>query len=251
MDRLDLLLGIGETTHQRFSGGMNRFTYPLFFLQFRTDREENLKTLLRQKSKGCWSFRAADYLHGKEGSLDSSVRNFLKVACDYEAEEIWLQTMPRVFGFAFNPVSFWFCYRSNALDAVLVEVNNTFGERHFYWLKSDGITYFESWQERTKEFHVSPFLPVSGFYKFFFRVTKSVSRVDINYFDNQRKLVLSSWVRGELSPLVEQNFLKLFFRYGWITALVVIRIHAQAVRLWFKGNQFYSKPSLPEQEITK
>jgi DUF1365 family protein len=42
--------------------------------------------------------------------------------------EIVLQTFPRVFGYVFNPVSFWFCHdRSGALIAVLAEVNNTFG----------------------------------------------------------------------------------------------------------------------------
>lgn len=47
--------------------------------------------------------------------------------------EIVLQTMPRIFGFVFNPVSFWFCHdRAGALRVVLAEVSNTFGERHNY-----------------------------------------------------------------------------------------------------------------------
>jgi hypothetical protein len=47
--------------------------------------------------------------------------------------EVVLQTMPRVFGFVFNPVSFWFCHdRDGGLRAVLAEVSNTFGERHNY-----------------------------------------------------------------------------------------------------------------------
>ena len=49
--------------------------------------------------------------------------------------EVWLHCYPRVLGYAFKPVSFWYCHRADgALAAVVVEVNNTFGERHCYLL---------------------------------------------------------------------------------------------------------------------
>ena len=41
--------------------------------------------------------------------------------------------MPRVLGYAFNPLSIYFCHRRNgSLTAVLYEVSNTFGQRHSY-----------------------------------------------------------------------------------------------------------------------
>jgi DUF1365 family protein len=47
--------------------------------------------------------------------------------------EVWLHCMPRVLGYAFKPVSFWYCHREDGtLAAIVVEVNNTFGERHCY-----------------------------------------------------------------------------------------------------------------------
>ncbi len=53
--------------------------------------------------------------------------------------EVWLHTYPRVLGFTFKPVSFWYCHRApddqgGTLRAIVVEVNNTFGERHCYLL---------------------------------------------------------------------------------------------------------------------
>src|SRR5690606_146506 len=49
--------------------------------------------------------------------------------------EVWLHTHPRVWGYTFNPVSFWYCHRADGgLRAIVVEVNNTFGERHCYLL---------------------------------------------------------------------------------------------------------------------
>ena len=54
--------------------------------------------------------------------------------------DIWLQAMPRVLGFVFNPVSFWFCHRADGqLRAVLCDVRNTFGERHFYLLDNGAV----------------------------------------------------------------------------------------------------------------
>ncbi len=46
-----------------------------------------------------------------------------------------LVTVARYFHYAFNPVSFYYCYdRSNALTCITAEVNNTFHEKHLYIL---------------------------------------------------------------------------------------------------------------------
>ncbi|KAF0517369.1 DUF1365 domain-containing protein [Gigaspora margarita] len=46
--------------------------------------------------------------------------------------------MPRFFGYTFNPVSFYYCYDIiDALKIIVLEVNNTFGEKHLYILDRD------------------------------------------------------------------------------------------------------------------
>ena len=56
------------------------------------------------------------------------------------ASRIELQTFPRLFGFVFNPVSFWFCRDENdALRVLIAEVNNTFREHHFYVVTSTTV----------------------------------------------------------------------------------------------------------------
>ncbi|MFN8945771.1 MAG: DUF1365 family protein, partial [Pseudobdellovibrionaceae bacterium] len=55
---------------------------------------------------------------------------------------------------------------------------------------------------------------------------------------------------GSITPLTDHSFSKIFFKYGWITPLVVLRIHYQALRLWIKKVQFYSKPLRPQKEIS-
>jgi DUF1365 family protein len=80
------------------------------------------------------SLHAAD--HGRAGSgVNAWLRGLLDEAGVQADGEIWLHTFPRVLGYAFKPVSFWFCHRADgALAAVVAEVNNTFGERHCYLL---------------------------------------------------------------------------------------------------------------------
>jgi DUF1365 family protein len=94
--------------------------------------------------------------------------------------EIWLHTYPRVLGYVFKPVSFWYCHRADgSLAAVVAEVNNTFGERHCYLLDEPGLAWGRELRAR-KVFHVSPFCQVEGRYRFRFMRTaeRTVARID-------------------------------------------------------------------------
>ena len=89
-------------------------------------------------------------------------------------------------GYAFKPVSFWFCHRRDgALVAVIAEVNNTFGERHCYVLGDAPGTPIGAGAElaAAKVFHVSPFCAVEGRYafRFAFGADRWLARID--YFD--------------------------------------------------------------------
>jgi len=94
--------------------------------------------------------------------------------------EVWLHCYPRVLGFTFKPVSFWYCHRPDgSLRAIVVEVNNTFGERHCYLLDTPR---YGAELRATKVFHVSPFCAVEGGYRFRFMLTpgmdRTVARID-------------------------------------------------------------------------
>ncbi|KAG8808193.1 hypothetical protein FRC17_004059 [Serendipita sp. 399] len=62
-----------------------------------------------------------------------------------ELGDVWLLTSPSYFGFeGINPLSVWFCYGlERELKIVLLEVHNTFGERHVYVLET-GVNEDES-----------------------------------------------------------------------------------------------------------
>lgn len=240
----------GHVYHSRNHQVRHSFRYPTFALLFTLRSEDEYLRVLKRKTSGLLSLKSTDYLHGVKGSLKESAILFLKEQCQYEADQIVLQTFPRMFGFAFNPVSFWFCFRQGHLEAVLCEVNNTFGERHFYWICPPGGILSSQFYRSDKVFHVSPFFPVDGFYKFRFKFENLHSRVDINYYDANETLRFSSWIEGQVSNFENESVSRLFWTYGWMTPLVVIRIHWQALRLWVKRVSFYKKPAPPRKEVT-
>lgn len=240
----------GHVYHSRSHQVRHSFCYPVFALLLTLREEEDGLRALKHRAAGLLSLSAKDYLHSHPGPLKDAVYRFLKEYCQYDAEEVILQTFPRMFGYVFNPVSFWFCRRQGKLEAVLCEVNNTFGERHFYWIyPPEGIQASQFYLSE-KVFHVSPFFPVDGFYKFRFQLESVRSRVDIFYYDADEKLRFSSWIEGAVSDFQQESLWKLFGSYGWMTPLVVIRIHWQALRLWLKRVSFYKKPEPPRKEIT-
>jgi len=167
--------------------------------------------------------------------------------------EVWLHTYPRVWGFAFKPVSFWYGHALNGdLRVIVAEVNNTFGERHFYLIKNP--TYAKD-LIANKEFHVSPFCEVAGLYRFrFLRTIGTPAKpahtvVRIDYSDESGPLIHTS-VSGELHPLTPATRRKALWGYPLMTIMVVYRIHWQAFKLWLKKVPFFSKPRLPKNQIT-
>ncbi|PKS07602.1 hypothetical protein jhhlp_006208 [Lomentospora prolificans] len=77
--------------------------------------------------------------HFQRGCANMGLREKLDVYLRSEGVEptkypyVYLITAPRILGYSFNPVSFWYMYNeSKDLSAVICEVNNTFDERRVY-----------------------------------------------------------------------------------------------------------------------
>jgi DUF1365 family protein len=149
-----------------------------------------------------------------------------------------------VLGFTFKPVSFWYCHRADGtLRATVVEVNNTFGERHCYLLDQP---HYGVEQRAKKVFHVSPFCPVEGGYRFRFMLTpdrqRTVARID---YDDANGPLIETSVSGALEPLNARSVRRALWTYPAMTLGVVARIHWQAARLWVKKTPFFRKPVPP------
>jgi hypothetical protein len=240
------LLGIGTVRHRRLRPAEHAFAYPTYFLMLpmRSLRAAP-EASLRRNRFGLMSFHDRDHGDGRDDALA-----WLDELLDAEGVqgatgEVWLHTYPRVFGYVFKPVSFWYCHRSDgSLAAVVAEVNNTFGERHCYLLAGAELGFGRELVAR-KVFHVSPFCQVQGQYRFRFMRTadRTVARVD---HDDDLGALLQTSVSGELQPLTARSVRAAFFGMPMMTLGVIARIHWQALRLWLKRVPFQSKPQPPQ-----
>jgi DUF1365 family protein len=209
------------------------------------DHLDSLKSKLFSINRfNLFSFNLKDYGPKDGTNLKSWATNTLSRAGVLNFKgRVTLQTMPRVLGYVFNPVNFWFCHEDEKLRAVILEVNNTFSETHCYVLKGDvGKTK----QKLPKIFHVSPFYEVEGHYEFDFTTENQVS---IDLINNEQKGFFSS-ISGEGIPWTDKNLLRIFFRHPMFTMAVVFLIHWQALKLFIKKVPYFSKPNPPNEEVS-
>ncbi len=244
----------GAVMHERTLPAHNRFTYPLATLRVPLSQLESLRVpLLGIDRPNVFSLRTRD--HGaRDGSpLLPWIRSLLAGHRLDEADgEVVLQTMPRMFGFLFNPVSFWFCHdRSGQLRAVLAEVSNTFGERHNYLVAHPDRRPILPGEVlgAAKVFHVSPFFPVSGEYRFRFDSHGSVVGISIDYWEDGQ-CRLATRLSGREEPLDGAALLRWLAHLPLMTFGVVARIHWQALRLAVKRVPFFRKPLPPSTGIS-
>ena len=255
------LIGIGVVRHTRLRPASNSFEYSTYFLMLpmRSLRAQPAAALRRNRS-GLISFHDRDHGDGRADSLawlEELLRSEGIVGAD---GEVWLHCYPRVLGFTFKPVSFWYCHRADGgLAAIVVEVNNTFGERHCYLLGGPQLAYGRELQAN-KVFYVSPFCRVEGRYRFRFMRThphgagshtdegRTVVRID---HDDASGALLQTSVSGRLELLTAASARRAFFGTPLMTLFVILRIHWQAVKLFFKRVPFVRRPDPPQAFITR
>ena len=252
------LLGTGEVRHERLRPTAHRFAYPTYFLMLPLrSLAQSASAALRRNRFGLISFHDRDHGDGRTDCL-AWVDEVLQGEGIADATgEIWLHCYPRVLGHTFKPVSFWYCHRNDGtLAAVVVEVNNTFGERHCYLLAGPSLGFGRELRAR-KVFHVSPFCAVAGDYRFRFLRTdlggtvaaeRIVARID---HDDDAGVLLETSVSGTVAPLDRRRLLRAFAAVPLLTLGIVARIRWQALRLWCKRVPWRRKPEPPSSLVTR
>lgn len=257
------LIGIGRVWHQRLRPARNAFAYPSYFLLLPmrawAEHDPNLAPLaadLPRNRFGLISFYDRDHGAGGPDALAWFDALLAAQGIDDAAGEVWLQTLPRVLGYAFKPVSFWFAFRRDqSLAAVVVEVNNTFGERHCYLLQGPDLDWSRV-QQASKVFHVSPFCSVSGQYQFRFERQfdeagqwhSLLARIDLL---DERGVLIQTSTGGVLQPCDKSAMRRAFFSMPLMTLGVIFRIHWQALKLAIKRVPFFRKPAPPQQFLSR
>lgn len=175
--------GFGEVRHKRLRPRLHAFRYRAFFVRAPLEALESRggSLIFSINQPALISLCVSD--HGDGVSPRQWLGRLLDEAGIQADGEVWLHAFPRVLGYAFKPVSFWFCHEGvGHLKAVVAEVHNTFGERHVYLLASESGRALSPGEELSshKAFHVSPFCLIEGGYRFRFvnRPDRAFARID-------------------------------------------------------------------------
>ncbi len=255
--RTDSRIYRGTVAHERTPPHANRFRYGIYFLFVDIEDLEGLDARLRLFGHN----RAApvslhDRDHGPhDGTALRPWMERLLSSADIELEggRIFLLTFPRVFGFRFYPVSFWFCHHvDGSVRAVLAEVRNTFGGHHNYLLHDGGapMDLAKIRPGKAKAFHVSPFIGMGARYEF--RLSEPSDELTLSihdYVDGPLLLVASLSLRA--APLTDRELARTVLRFGPMPMRAWVLIHYQALKLLAKGVRFApAPPDDPKEDTT-
>lgn len=242
----------GETFHGRKGAVENAFRYHVDYVLLDPETARGPK-LFGRNAKALVSLWDRD--HGGapgQGRGVDWVREVLAEQGLPGAGDIKLLAQPRVLGHVFNPVSFWLCRDgAGALRVVIAEVTNTYGDRHSYLCHRDDLGPIEITDQivARKIFHVSPFQPVEGSYRFRFDIRPDRIGIFIDYTAGNGGLLAT--LVGKLEPLTTWGILKTSLARPFGSRRVLALIHWQALKLWWKRAPFRSRPLPPAEEVSR
>jgi uncharacterized protein len=244
----------GRVFHQRLRPRKHRLSYQVFSMLIDLDELPLLHNQLKFFSHNqfnLFSFWDKDYGSGIGGSLDKYAR---KILSDHGRNltngSIKLLCYPRLFGYAFNPLSVYYCYDSSGtLKVIICEVSNTFNERHSYLINIDQSGGKRVHHSCKKMFYVSPFMDMDSTYHLHITSPSDRLTVFIDQHDDKGSLLKASFT-GYSKILSDKSLILLLLKYPLMTVKVIGGIHWEALKLWRKGLKVFTRPRPPDNPIT-
>ena len=242
----------GDVMHARLKPFGHRFVYRVFSLLIDLDRLAELDRMsaLFSVNKGnLASFHESDHVERAGETVRAFADRLLAGAGFGEpAARILLLAYPRIFGYVFNPISVYFAYDANArLVALIYSVRNTFGERHSYVspLQPGELSEAGVRQERTKIFHVSPFIDMGT--RYHFRVLPPGKVVRLRIYETEQGVpLLAATFVGEARTLGNGSLAACLLKFPFMTWKITVGIHWEALKLRLKGARFHRSPAPPK-----
>jgi DUF1365 family protein len=239
-------LYLGEVMHARLKPVGHRFSYRVMSLLIDLDRLEaadRQSPLFGVNRAALYSFNEADHGERDGSSLRLyAQRRAAERSIDLSGGRVLLLCYPRLLGYTFNPLSVYFCYRTDGkLALIIYEVRNTFGDIHAYVLpvKPGELSDAGVRQQQEKRFCVSPFIEMAMHYHF--RVSPPGEQVKLRILETDREgPLLAATFNGHRCRLTTAALLRSFFALPLVTLKIVAAIHWEALRLWLKGARLVS-----------
>lgn len=245
-------LWTGRTVHVRYTPFERQFQYRIALIDLDIDRLEEaaaVSRLFKLEKPGFFSFRAQDHGPRKKGAgLREWADNlFMESGIEMDGGPIRLVTFPRHLFYKFAPLSLWYGYGPDGdLRGVIYEVHNTFGEQHCYVAAVDAA---RAEHEAAKTFHVSPFMDLTGSYRFKLHAPEETLRAIIENWKDGRRTHMAS-IAARRQAMTTVALLRLATMQPFSSMGVSVGIHWQALKVWLRGARYRRKPVPPGRQAT-
>ena len=229
----------GAVVHERVRPKRHRLRYGVFMVLLDLDELPELDRhcrLFAHNRPAPLSFYDRDHGATTGDALRPWVEEHLtKSGITPDGGPIRLLCYPRIFGYVFNPISVFFCYRRDGrLTAVLYEVCNTFRERHTYVIPVDRSDRAVLRQSCKKSMYVSPFIGMDAVYHFRIVPPGDGVKIVIRQEDADGLLLAASF-RGDRTPITVRALAGCLLGFPLMTLKIIAAIHWEALLLWLKG----------------
>ena len=231
-------LVVGSVSHTRRTPLVHSFTYRHY--QWLVDLDD----LPRLRRPLAWLARFDARDHFDAGRLGGGIRGDLErflahrgVAVDPE-DRVLMLAHARVLGHTFDPMSAFWCLRPDGTPrAVVIEVHNTYGDRHAYLLDVDE----RGRATQDKELYVSPFNDSSGTYQMRLQLRPDLVAVAISLSRDGRR-ILDAGLSGVPTPATPRTLLATFARHALMTQRVTVLIRVHGIWLWLRRLPVLPRP---------
>lgn len=244
----------GAVVHARLRPLRHRLRYRMLNMLLDLDELPALDrrlALFGHNRRALFSFHDADHGDGSATPLRMQVETVLRAGgIDPAAGRILVLCMPRVLGMVFNPLTVYFCHGADGrLQAMLYEVNNTFGQRHAYLVPVHGTVQGVLRQRCDKRFYVSPFMDMDLTYAFRVTMPAATLAIAIDAHDAGGPVLFAAFT-GRRRELTDARLFGAFLAHPLLAGRVIGGIHWEALKLWWKGMRLRPRPEPPAATVT-
>lgn len=230
--------------HERFFPKKYEFENRYFWSKFDLDELDKLQetTPIFSRNKfNLVTFRDHDHINLGHTTLKENVQAFLvEQGVNEKIIKIDLVTNPRILGYVFNSVSFYFI-ETDKSPYIVIEIGNTFKEQKPYLVRPE-FKNGDQWVFTTqKHFYISPFTSLENSMTFKIKRSEKNFVVNIDDFNSRNELEVRASFTGRFVPWSTATLLKFFFIYPMTTLRLISSIHYHALKLWMMKVPYFKK----------
>nr|WP_275403855.1 DUF1365 domain-containing protein [Pseudonocardia acidicola] len=232
-----------EVRHVRRHAMHRSFTHGIYLWLVDLDDLPRLPPGLRPFARFC----ARDHLGDPARTIRENLDAYLAAqGVDLRGGRVLMLANARSLGYVFNPITVYWCHRPDgALECVVAEVHNTYGERHCYLLRTDEAGRTET----EKTFYVSPFLSVDGHYQMLLRTPGDRLALAIT-LRQKGSTALTAIVVGTRRRATPGALARMLVRRPLITYRTSALIRRHGIALWLRRLPVVPRPThTPHEEV--